>query len=330
MLIATNFVRFPQSWRAANGIQGTAVPAFTPREYWSRRGPGTVWLVNCNTTLTLKLGAIKLVSPRSAKLMAVDLVLRAPTGSARLSQPLKRLLFHQVDHFIHYFRDVSGFERSFGIGADRSAFVRFKVNLLDRYRVDPAPDGDYVLCLGRSMRDFDTFFEAMEQVPYPAAITTPTPAVFAQHGARFTRPLDALPANVRVVDDDGSDDSMIRIVSGARLVVLPVLKTSMVASGISTALNAMILGKCVIGSEGPGMSDIFTDEVLMAPPEDSAALARVIKRAWEDDRLRRGTAAAGLSYAREAGGEPELYQRIIDQVAAWSAAGLKLSTSSGG
>ena len=177
--------------------------------------------------------------------------------------------------------------------------------------------------LKRSSRRWSRF-------PLPAAISTPTPAVFAQHGARFARPLDALPANVRVVDDDGSDDSMIRIESGARLIVLPALKAASLLPALAPRLAQLILGKCVIGSEGPGMSDIFTDEVLMAPPEDSAALARVIKRAWEDDRLRRGTAAAGLSYAREAGGEPELYQRIIDQVAAWSAAGLKLSTSSGG
>jgi hypothetical protein len=66
------------------------------------------------------------------------------------------------------------------------------------------------------------------------------------------------------------------------------------------------------------MSDIFTDEVLAAPAEDAAALAAVIRRAWDDDDLRARTATAGLRYAREAGGEPELYQRMIDQIAAWS------------
>ena len=65
------------------------------------------------------------------------------------------------------------------------------------------------------------------------------------------------------------------------------------------------------------MSDIFSDEVLIAPPEDARGLAGVIRRAWEDDDLRRRTALAGLGYAREAGGEPELYQRIVDQIACW-------------
>lgn len=262
-------------------------------------------------------------TPAGVSLIAVDLVIRAPTRSRdRIQLPLKRLLLNRVDHFIHYFRDLSGYERVFGIRAGRSSFTPFKVNLVDRYEVTSDGDGgDYVLCLGRSMRDFDTFFDAMERLPYPAAITRPDPALLARHGARFTRSLGKLPGNVRLLEDDGSDESMMRAVKGAKMVVLPILKTSMVASGISTALNAMILGKCVIGSEGPGMSDVFDGgEVLVAPPEDAGALAEVIRRAWENDALRLRTAAKGFQYARKAGGEPELYQRIIDQVAVWFSA----------
>src|SRR6516165_1742587 len=211
MLIVTNFERFPETWQAANGMRGNSIPASRPGEFWSKRDSGTVWLVNCDTPLTLQLAARKLVFARAIPLIAADLVLRIPAGSACLSAPLKRFLLSRVDHFIHYFRDLSGFERYFGIGADRSSFVPFKVNLADHYRVDPTPEGEYVLCLGRSMRDFDTFLDAVERLPYPAAITTPAPDLFARHGARFTRRLDALPKNVRVLDDDGSDAAMMRI-----------------------------------------------------------------------------------------------------------------------
>jgi hypothetical protein len=79
-----------------------------------------------------------------------------------------------------------------------------------------------------------------------------------------------------------------------------------------------MLGKCVIGSEGPGMTDIFTrGEILAVPPEDPVALREMIGRAWEDQALRDSTATAGHAYALEAGGEGELYQRIIDQLVAW-------------
>ncbi len=320
MRIVTNFARFPARWKAASGLEGNTIPAATVGQFLQHGGRDTVWLVNCDPGLTLRLAAVKAAAPWiGSRLVAADLVLRAPRSAAsRMAHPLRRLLLSNVDHFIHYFRDLTGYTREFGVSAGRSSFVPFKVNLYGRVAVEPGPEGEYILCLGRSMRDFDTFFDAMEQLPYPAAITRPAPDLMRRHGARFTRGLDALPSNVRILDDDGSDEAMIRVVKNAKLVVLPILKTSLVASGISTCLNAMSLGKCVIGSEGPGMLDVFENgEVLAAPPEDAAALAAVMRRAWEDEELRKRTAAAGYRYAQQQGGEAELYRRVIDQVACW-------------
>lgn len=318
MLIVTNYPRFPRTWRASNGLSGLTLEGQSPAEFWCKRGPGSVWVVNCSPRLTLKLATLKAIAPHSTSLVVADLVLReATTPAARLFLPCKRFLFNRVDHFIHHFRDLSGYERTYGIGADRSAFVPFKVNFVDQFDLQPVSDGKYILCVGRSLRDFDTFFDAIGQLPYPAAIPRPDPALLALNGGRLTRPWNALPRNIQVLEDDGTERSLLRILQAAKLVVIPVLKTSMAASGISTALNAMILGKCVIGSDGPGMSDIFTQEVLVAPPENPTALAAVIRRAWEDDALRESTAQAGLCYARRVGGEPQLYQRIIDQVCAW-------------
>lgn len=100
--------------------------------------------------------------------------------------------------------------------------------------------------------------------------------------------------------------------------VLPILKSSIVASGISVFLSAMRFGRWVIGSEGPGMLDIFSDEVLAVPPEDPIALADMIQRAWSDDDLRRRTAAAGLEYAVQAGPEQDFYQRLVDRISDWN------------
>jgi glycosyltransferase involved in cell wall biosynthesis len=128
--------------------------------------------------------------------------------------------------------------------------------------------------------------------------------------------MEQLPANLKLLEDGGGAEDQIRILSGARMVVLPILPTSLVGSGISTALNAMALGKCVIGTTGPGMNDVFDGgEMLFAPPSDARALAEVIRRAWEDEGLRRQTAEAGWKRAVAAGGEQELYQRIIEAIA---------------
>ncbi len=318
MLIVHNFRAFPERWEAGTGQQGTSVYAGDRAAAFleHRLNREAVFVVNGNVALVMELAARQFRSARRP-LIAVDLVLRAPEDFAgRLLLPPKKALLGRVDRFIHYFRDTRGLTRVYGIGPERSSYVPFKVNLADRHSLTPEAEGEYVLCFGRSMRDFDTFLAGMEQVPdIPGAITHPDSRAFAAHHARFTRPISAIPANVRVLDDDRTEESEIRILRNARLVVLPILAKSLVASGISTCLNAMFLGKCVIGSEGPGMSDIFTSEILTFPPEDPRRMAEMIRRAWDDSDLRRATAAAGRRFALQAGAEPELYQRIIDEVA---------------
>ena len=317
MLIVTNFRSFPPSWTASSGETGDSATAATYRDFVRYRDqPGAVYLVNCNARLTFQLAAAALLPGPHPPLISADLILRRPAGLlAHLSVPVKRFLLSHVDRFIHYFRDVRAYQEIFGIGEDRSTFVPFKSNLSDRHRIGPQHEGEYVLCFGRSLRDFDTFFAAMEGLPCAGAIARPDPAELRRHSAKFSRPLDALPENVRVLEDDGSEAAQLRILGDAKLVVLPILKSSMVASGISTCLNAMMLGKCVIGSEGPGMTDIFTQgEILAVPPEDPIALREMIGRAWDDQVLRDSTAAAGHAYAVKAGGERELYQRIIDHL----------------
>ena len=316
MLIVTNFSSFPSRWVASTGMHGRSVAAHSVAGFLRYAlQPGAVLVVNCDPALLLKLAAVfRFVPFLRAPLISVDLVLRRPRRTLdRMTVILKRLLFSRVDHYIHYFKDLSGYREVFGIGPECSSFVPFKPNIRYRQNVKPQPDGEYVLCMGRSMRDYDTFIAAMERLPYPGAITKPGAQLLA-HGAQFSRDLAHLPGNLRILDDTGDEESQIRLLGGARLVVLSILKSNMAASGISTALNAMLLGKCVIGSEGPGISDVFSDELLTVPPEDPLALAGIIERAWTDEDLRTKTATAGNRYALSLGGEPELYQRIINQV----------------
>lgn len=292
--------------------------AQTPAEFLKHSTePGAILLANCDPRLTFSLAG-SLWFQRSPALISVDLVLRRPsTLPSRAALPLRRALMRRVDHHIHFFRDVSGLAEVWGIGPEKSSFVPFKPNLPPQPDMTSSVQGDYILCFGRSLRDFDTFFDAVEGLPYPAAIAEPNLEHLKAHGARFTRPIDRLPGNVQLLPDDNTMEAQVRMLRSARIVVLPVLKSSIVASGISTCLNAMLFGRCVIGSQGPGMSDIFTDEVLTCPPEDPEALAGIIRRAWEDGELRNRTAESGYRYARALGGEPELYQRIIDNVGEW-------------
>lgn len=319
MRIVTNFERFEANW-TARGQTGSAVLARDFAEFRRELPQADLILINGDIGITLRLCALFWICPWKRKpLVVADLVLRRPrTASARAAAWIKRLLLRRVDHFVNYFRDVSGYSACYGITAQRSSFVPFKPNLRYRYEPDSHPaQGQYILCLGRSQRDFDTFFDAMAQLPYPAAIPKPDFPALRQHDSRFTRRLDQLPPNIGLLDDDGSQASMIRAIEGARIIALPILPSSIAASGISVYLNAMLMSKPVVISAGPGASDILDGEALIVPPEDPDTLAEALRRLWEDDSAREQLAQTGRRYALGLGGEPELRARILDAAMRW-------------
>jgi glycosyltransferase involved in cell wall biosynthesis len=320
MHILTNFARFPETWKVSSGQTGTATVLKTAPEFLQQAASADLLLLNGDVQLILDLCARFTVLPfRRKPIIAVDMVLRRPEASRSgfLGNAAKRFLYSRIDHFIHYFKDLREYDRYFGIGPDRSSFVDFKPNIRYRHEVAPNSDGDYVLCFGRSLRDYDTFFEAMERLPFPGAIPEPDFVNLKKHGSRFTRPLADLPKNVRRLVDDGSSEALVNVITGARVVVLPILKSSLLA-GVGTYLNAMYMKKCVIISHGPGASDVLTPEqAVFVEPEDPAALASAIQRVWEDAALRDRIASAGYAYASSLGGEPELRQRILELTISW-------------
>jgi glycosyltransferase involved in cell wall biosynthesis len=324
MLIVTNFANFPRRWLATDGTIGKTEWAESSSEFLKfRTDSSCIFLVNGSARLVFDL-ALQQTLPfgPTRPVIGVDMILRRPdTIRASLSVIAKRVVFRKVDYFLHYFKDLRGLDSVYGIGPDRSGFVDFKANLWDRRADGARPEGEYALCFGRSLRDFDTFFDAVERAGCIGAIVDPRSAAVWEHGSRFTRPLSALPANVRLLDHDQTNNSQAELLEAARIVVVPIVKGSLVSAGISTILNAMILGKCVIASAGPGVTDIFNRELLSVPPEDPEALASMIKKVWSDDDLRYRTAQAGWEYARRCGSEQDFYHRIIDAVVKWTSEG---------
>jgi len=314
LVVLTNFERFPERWQAC-GMSGRAVHLKTAWEFLRHSREADLVIINCDVTLVMRLCLLYLLFPFWRRpVMGHDIVLRRPKSlRSRWTAPIKKLLLSRVDHFTHHFYILDGYQKHFGIGPERSSYLPSKPNIRYRYAYRVDSEGDYILCFGRSERDYDTFFKAMESVPYPAVIPPPDVGKLREHASRFTRSLDQLPATVKVIEDDGSSESLIRIIEGAKLVVLPIVSSTIAPSGIGTYLNAMLMGKCVITTGGPGTSDVLKDEALLVPPEDAEALASTIRRAWEDTELRRRTAEAGRLYSESCGGEPELRQRVLER-----------------
>lgn len=274
-------------------------------------------IINCDVALAMKLAGLYLLFPFLRRpILGHDIVLRKPmTAKTKWMVPMKRFLLSRIDHYSLHFRILDGYRKYFGIRPERVSYLPSKPNIRYRYEYKVGPDGDHILCFGRSERDYDTFFKAMEMLPdLPAVIPPPNFAAFQRHAARFSRDVNQLPPNVRIVEDDGSVLSLIHIIEKAKLVVLPIVASRIAPSGIGTYLNAMLMGKCVITSEGVATSDVLLEgEALLVPPEDPDALARMIRRAWDDKELRERTAEAGRKYSEACGGEPELRQRVLDR-----------------
>jgi len=79
------------------------------------------------------------------------------------------------------------------------------------------------------------------------------------------------------------------------------LHSAMHASGISTFLEAMALGKAVVVSDSPGMRDYIVDNgnCLVVPCNDRDALRAAIARLIDDSALRIRLGASARDFAEK-------------------------------
>jgi glycosyltransferase involved in cell wall biosynthesis len=143
-------------------------------------------------------------------------------------------------------------------------------------------------------------------------VVTTANSDIARHGSFVDE--RAAPSNVEVVRLDGRPEAFISHMAAARLVVLPITP-EICGAGISVYAQAMALGKCVIISAGPGAEDVLTsDQAIIVPPSDPAALGRAIQRAFTDPSYRAPFERSGYQWAMSLGGEEQLYDTILSQL----------------
>jgi glycosyltransferase involved in cell wall biosynthesis len=269
--------------------------------------------------LTWVLCLLRRLTPgRKPHLVLLDIVFTRPRPGwrGRVEQTLKRWLYRQVSLFVSFMHHLAALESFYGIEPRRHEFVPFKVNAFARRFLDTDfPEGEYVFTGGRSRRDFGTFCAAMTALDYPAVVVTP----HAEEGASHETYLDeaAVPPNVRVVHDDGSAESWLRWMAGAKLVALCLSDNSISPSGVGVYLQAMGLGKCVVLTECPASRGILEDgnQALIVGQRDPEALAAAIRQVWDGAAWRRAIAARGRQYAASLGTERDLIQRFAAVIA---------------
>ena len=108
--------------------------------------------------------------------------------------------------------------------------------------------------------------------------------------AAFARAQCGSNASRLIVLENLPHSQLYPVIEGARLVVLP----SLIDNLPNACLEAMGLGKVVIGSEGTSFDELIADGVngFLVPPNNPAALAEKLISAWSDPDLEKMADAA--------------------------------------
>jgi glycosyltransferase involved in cell wall biosynthesis len=262
----------------------------------------------------LKLAICKWLIPfNRCKLVVFDVLLSTPRGlKGHLKAVVFKFLFKKIDAVFLLYRNTSGLQRYYGIAPKKFRYVPFKINQYELIQQQTPTDGGYIFCGGKTRRDFDTFFEAVRDLPYPVKVVTTSNDDIAPHGSRLDE--TAAPPNVEIVRLDGAPRPFIEYMAGARLVVMPI-KPEICGAGIGVYLMAMALKKCVILSAGPGAEDVLTEnQAIIVPAQDSVALREAIKKTYTDSKYRQFYEDNGYRYAMGLQGEDRLMESLVTEL----------------
>ncbi len=278
-------------------------------------------LLNCAVADTLALCVLLRLMPWvRTRLVVSDPVMNPPVGPFGVQRAaLKKWLLRRVDRFVTHQRDLSAYDRWYGIGPSRSTFVPFKVNLREVVERLEVTDGDYIFACGITNRDWPTLGAATRNRPYPVVVSMPDDEQLRRMGAIAIAPRRSdFSEAARFVVNGADPEEWLRLAAGARLIVLPVTTTAINPSGVSTLLSLMALGKCLVISDGPATRDVVTEQAIVVAPGDPEALGQAIDRAWGDAGLRERVAEQGKAFAASLGGAErllgDLARIVVDEV----------------
>jgi glycosyltransferase involved in cell wall biosynthesis len=159
-------------------------------------------------------------------------------------------------------------------------------------------DKKYVLYFGRFQlrKGFHTLAHALPRFLHQCAdahvalVGRDMETSLAPSMAAFARAQCNSSADRLIVMENLPHSQLYPVIAGAHLIVLP----SLIDNLPNTCLEAMGLGKVVIGTNGTSFDELISDGVngFLVPPDDPNALADKMIAAWTDQRLPVMSAAA--------------------------------------
>lgn len=278
---------------------------------WRAKSASVIFISNPAREELIFISLAKALYRGRLKTFVFDLIMQdAHARNGQLLVRLKRRLLRAVDVFIFIHKDTDGYERNYGIPRSRCQYVPFKANNFDLANELTGKDGDYVVALGASQRDYKLLIDAIGGSSIPLKIILPEISVKA-HRAHIG--YEILPQNVQHVKTPVDRLSWNRYIAESRLVVIPILPGVIQPAGISVYLEAMMLGKPVVITQGASTEGILHEGLaVMVPPGNAQALREAVTLVWNDSTLRKRLSENGRRYAFSLGD----HQRLLGDLRA--------------
>ncbi|MBC2660947.1 glycosyltransferase [Novosphingobium flavum] len=275
------------------------------RNLFAKLGPKD-GIITAFPQLGLVAAVRKLLFWRRNPLIAYCFNIGAPPG--RWQRLVGRVAFRACTLIVvHSTAEIQLVSRWFSLPPDRIRFLPLQSGAIDP---PPPPVGEpYVVAMGSANRDYAVLVKA-------AAMTGLRTIIVAS--PRLVDQLDR-PPNVEFRHGLSMEECR-SLAVGARLSVVPLVDGE-ASSGQITLIEAMRLGCPVVATATIGTVDYVRDGQTgyLVRPGDAVALAEAMQRLWDEDDLRRDTAARAQAYAEtelsdEAAGRRLL--ALLDEVSA--------------
>ena len=298
-ILCNMVVRQSPEWLAATDTvydldRAAEADASPAAEAWRlfRRGGGYDVVVTMGSRTSLLYGLLCRIARRPARQILTEVFIDPEPPRPGPVWRVKNRLFRAVVRrslgvLTNSSEEVRTMAVRYGLPEDRFVYVPMHTNLTDLGRSD-ADDG-FVLCAGRTLRDFDTLARAAP------AIRAPVVAVCGHGDLRGPN----RPANLEVRREilRHAYLDLLRRCTAVALPLRPVPRST----GQVVMLEAMALGKPVVTNPAPGTLDHIRDGEtgLLVPPGDPAALADAVNRLLDDRGLRDRLADRALAEVAE-------------------------------
>lgn len=285
------------------------------RNAWRANTASVLFISNPQKEDLLLISLVKTLYKTRLKVLVFDLIMQsAGPRSNQLLMRIKRKLLRAIDVFIFIHKDTSGYEQSYDIPRSRCQYVPFKANNFDLADKITTNEGDYVVALGASQRDYRLLVDAIGGSSIPLKIVLPESSAKV-HGA--TIGYKCLPKNVEHVSTPVDRLTWNRYIGESRLVVIPIFPGVIQPAGISVYLEAMALGKPVVITKGASTEGLLhADLAVIVPAGDVQALRNAIHWVWSDDTMRKKLSENGRRYALSLGDHARLLadlRSVIDR-----------------